>query len=134
MPTCPNPLIFRSFRVRKLWEASAERYEISKGKLLESVSETDYVNSFTVSPEDIDIIYSGDKELINKTFADELVNGYADEIYSAEWVYMHTPDNYLNDGIHFQKAINRLEKIGDFPFTAEAKAEPEEQAKLVRKT
>ncbi len=83
MLRCPNPLIFRSFRVRKSWEASAERFEISKGKLLEAVSETDYVNSFTVSPEDIDIIYSGDKELINKTFADELVNGYADKIYSA---------------------------------------------------
>ena len=90
-------MIFRSFRVRKSWEASAERFEISKGKLLEAVSETDYVNSFTVSPEDIDIIYSGDKELINKTFADELVNGYADKIYSASGSICTPPTRRSSD-------------------------------------
>lgn len=98
----------------------AERFEISREKLLEAVSETDYVNNFTVSPEDINIIYSGDKELINKTFADEYALANGDEIYSAEWVYMHTPDDYLNEGIPFQKAIDCLEKMKELPFTEEA--------------
>ncbi len=98
----------------------AERFDISKEKLLEAISETDYTEGWIVSPSDVEIIYSGDKELINKTFVNEYALLHGENVYSAEWVYMHGPDDYLNEGIPFDKAINCLAKMEELPFTEEA--------------
>lgn len=95
------------------------RFDIPKEKLLEAAENADFPEE-CISPEDIEIIYSEDTELINKTFADEYVLINGDKIYSAEWVYAQTPDDYLDEGIPFEKAINCLEKMKELPFTEEA--------------
>jgi len=122
----------------------AKRFDIPKEKLIEAVEGADYESGWTVSPEDIEIIYSGDKELINKTFANEyaLVNG--ENVYSAEWIYMHNPEDYLNEGLSFDEVKERLTKMEELPFTEEAldalrekkaylEAAPENESGTVRK-
>lgn len=98
------------------------RFDIPKEKLIEAVESTDLSEEWIVSPADIEIIYSEDTELINKTFASEyaLVNG--GEVYSAEWIYMHTPEDYRNEGLPFDRVYECLDKMEELRFTEEALA------------
>lgn len=98
------------------------RFDIPKEKLIEAVESTDLSEEWIVSPADIEIIYSEDTELTNKTFVSEyaLING--GEVYSAEWVYMHSPEDYRNEGLPFDKVYECLDKMEELRFTEEALA------------
>lgn len=98
-----------------------QRFDISKEKLIEAVEKADSEPGWIVSPEDIEIIYSGDKELINKTFAGEYALAHGEKVYSAEWIYMHTIEGYLNEGLSLEEVAERLTKMEKLPFTEEAR-------------
>ena len=100
----------------------AERFDIPKEKLLEAVEGSEYEEGWIVSPEDIEIIYSGDNELINKTFVSEYALAHGEKVYSAEWIYMHTIEGYLNEGLSLDEVTERLTKMEELPFTEEAKS------------
>lgn len=98
----------------------AQRFDIPKEKLIEAVENGVFYSDWIVSPEDIEIIYSGDKELINKTFVSEYALAHGEKVYSAEWIYMHTIEGYLNEGLSLDEVTERLTKMEELPFTEEA--------------
>lgn len=71
--------------------------------------------------EDLDIIYSGDIELITKTFASEASIVVGDRIYSPEWVYTHSPEEYEAAGITKKDILSKVEWYSRIMFTDEAR-------------
>lgn len=98
-----------------------EYFNIPKEKLVEAVSNADFPEGWIISLSDIDIIYSGDDDLINKTFVNEYALLYNGKIYTPEWLYEHSVSDYLNEGLPIDEIKAYLTKMGDFPFTEEAK-------------
>lgn len=70
---------------------------------------------------DLDIIYSGDMELITKSFASELSIVVGDRIYSPEWVYTHSPEDYKAAGITKEDILSKVEQYSRIIFTDEAR-------------
>ena len=80
-----------------------------------------YLNNNLITYEHLDIIFSGDVELITKTFATDLSIVVGDRIYSPEWVYMHSPDEYKAAGITAEDILSRVELYSGIYFTDEAR-------------
>ena len=95
-------------------------FDISKEQLL-SVTAEDNDPSWTITREDVDVIYSGDMELINKTFINEYSVLHNNKIYTPEWFYEHTTAEYTEAGFSDDEVSYVMEKMKDLPFTAEAK-------------
>lgn len=71
--------------------------------------------------EDLDIIYSGDIELITKTYASEYSIVVGDKIYSPEWVYTHSAEDYKAVGITAEDILSRVDSYSRILFTDEAR-------------
>ncbi|MCH5200340.1 MAG: hypothetical protein J1F60_05205 [Oscillospiraceae bacterium] len=95
-------------------------FDISKEQLLSVIAE-DNDPSWTITREDVDVIYSGDMELINKTFINEYSVLHNNKIYTPEWFYEHTTAEYIELGFTDDEVSYVMEKMKDLPFTAEAK-------------
>lgn len=98
-----------------------EKFNIPKEKLLDAVSSGTYLEGWTLTDSDIDIIYSGDDELIKKTFVNEYALLYKGKIYTPEWLYEHSATDYINEGLPLDDVTAYLKKMDDFPFTEEAR-------------
>lgn len=70
---------------------------------------------------DLDIIYSGDIELVTKTYASEYSIVVGDKIYSPEWVYTHSIEDYKAAGITAEDILSRVDWYSDILFTDEAR-------------
>lgn len=70
---------------------------------------------------DLDIIYSGDIELITKTYASEYSIVVGDKIYSPEWVYTHSAEDYKTAGITAEDILSRVDSYSRILFTDEAR-------------
>lgn len=70
---------------------------------------------------DLDIIYSGDIELITKTYASEYSIVVGDKIYSPEWVYTHSAEDYKAAGITAEDILSRVDSYSRILFTDEAR-------------
>ena len=108
-------------------------FDIPKEKLKEAVSSTNLPEGWIISPSDVDVIYSGDDYLINQTFVNEYALFYNGKIYSAEWLYEHSPTDYINEGLPLNEVTVCLEKMEDFSLTEEAIAALEAKAKMLEK-
>ena len=95
-------------------------FDISKEQLLSVIAE-DNDPSWTITREDVDVIYSGDMELINKTFINEYSVLHNNKIYTPEWFYEHTASEYIKAGFSDDEISYVVEKMKDLPFTDEAK-------------
>lgn len=71
--------------------------------------------------EDLDIIYSGDIELITKTYASEYSIVVGDKIYSPEWVYTHSAEDYKAAGITAEDILSKVDSYSHILFTDEAR-------------
>ena len=95
-------------------------FDISKDQLLSVIAE-DNDPSWTITREDVDVIYSGDMELINRTFINEYSVLHNNKIYTPEWLYEHTTAEYIEAGLSNDEVSYVMEKMKDLPFIAEAK-------------
>ena len=100
--------------------AFVTEFDISKEQLLSVIAE-DNDPSWTITREDVDVIYSGDMELINKTFINEYSVLHNNKIYTPEWFYEHTTSEYIEAGFSDDEVLYVMEKMKNLPFTAEAK-------------
>lgn len=80
-----------------------------------------YLKGNYITYEHLDIIFSGDIELITKTFASDLSIAVGDRIYSPEWLYMHSPDEYSAAGITPEDILSRVDLYRYILFTDEAR-------------
>lgn len=74
-----------------------------------------------ITYEHLDIIFSGDIELITKSFASEYSIAVGDRIYSPQWLYTHSPDEYRAAGITAEDILSRVGAYRYFHFTDEAR-------------
>lgn len=73
---------------------------------LESYINSEY-ESVRITQEQFDIIFSGDIELITKTFASEYSIVIGENIYSPEWVYTHSKSDYAAVGLSMDEIIQK---------------------------
>ena len=95
-------------------------FDITKEQLLSVIAE-DNDPAWTITREDVDVIYSGDMELINRTFISEYAVLHNNKIYTPEWFYEHTSAEYIEAGFSDDEVSYVMEKMENLPFTAEAK-------------
>lgn len=106
-------------------------FDIPKEKLMDAVSGANFPEGWIISPSDVEVIYSGDDELIKQTFVNEYALLYDGEIYSAAWLYEHSAADYLNEGLPLDEVAACLKKMEDFSFTEEARAALEAKSKML---
>jgi len=97
-------------------------FNIPKETLVETVTkEGFYIEDFTISAKDVDIIYSNDDYLIKSYFVNNFSLFYNGEIYTPEWFYTHTSDDYVKENLPPDEVLAAFEKFKDIPFTDEAR-------------
>lgn len=85
-----------------------------------TVAEGQYNDEWTLTSDDVDIIYSGDAKLINSTYKNEYALIHNEDIYSPEWLYTHSTAAYEAHGLTVDEVQSCFQKMKDFPFTEEA--------------
>lgn len=80
-----------------------------------------YLNDGMITYADLDVIFSDDVALITRTFASDFSIAVGDRIYSPEWLYMHSPDEYSAAGITAEDILSRVDLYRYILFTDEAR-------------
>ncbi len=80
-----------------------------------------YIDDNYITYEHLDIIFSGDVELITKTFASELSIPVGDRIYTPHWLYTHSIEDYKAAGITAEDILSRVGSYRYILFTDEAR-------------
>lgn len=109
-----------------------EYFNIPKEKLAKAVAEADFPEGWIITPSDVEVIYSCDENLIKETFVNEYALLYNGKIYSSEWLYEHSTEDYLKEGLTLEEITAYLLKMQDFPFTEEARAALSAKTELAR--
>lgn len=97
-----------------------EHFDISKEELIKAVSDSDYPDGWIIDISDIEVIYSGNDDLIQQTFVNEYALLYNGVIYTPEWLYTHSLDDYAKEGLPIESVNACMEKMRELPFTDEA--------------
>lgn len=79
-----------------------------------------YLDNNLISREQLNIIYSGDKELITKTFASEYSIVIGENIYCPNWIYTHNTDDYAVAGITSDVIAEKASAYSNFYLTEDA--------------
>lgn len=79
-----------------------------------------YLSNNLISYEQLNIIYSGDKELITKTFATEYSIVIGENIYCPNWIYTHNADDYAVAGISSDVVAEKASTYSNFNLTEDA--------------
>lgn len=74
-----------------------------------------------ITYEHLDVIFSGDIALITKTFANDLSIAVGDRIYTPEWLYTHSIEEYKAAGITAEDILSRVDSYRYILFTDEAR-------------
>lgn len=107
-----------------------EHFDITKEELTKAVSETEYPDGWIIGASDIEVIYSGDDDLIAQTFVNEyalLQNGV---IYTPEWLYNHSLEDYAREELSAEAVSACMSKMSELPFTEEAQKAIAEKSAL----
>ena len=80
-----------------------------------------YLNDNLITYADLDVIFSGAVELITKTFASEFSIAVGDRIYTPEWLYTHSIEEYKAAGITAEDILSRVDSYRYILFTDEAR-------------
>lgn len=97
-----------------------EHFDISKEELIKAVSDSDYPDGWIINISDIEVIYSGNDDLIQQTFVNEYALLHNGIIYTPEWLYTHSLDDYAKEGLPIESVNACMEKMRELPFTDEA--------------
>lgn len=97
-----------------------EHFDISKEELIKAVSDSDYPDGWIINISDIEVIYSGNDDLIKQTFVNEYALLHNGIIYTPEWLYTHSLDDYAKEGLSIESVNACMEKMSELPFTHEA--------------
>lgn len=73
------------------------------------------------SDEEIDLILSGDNEAIAEHFVSEMAIRKGSNIYSLHWIYNHSIEDYIANGISAEEIKEKLPLFEQFSLTDEAK-------------
>lgn len=103
-------------------------FNISEEQLLSVIAE-DNDPAWTITREDVDVIYSGNPKLINRTFMNEYSVLHGDKIYTPQWMYEHTAAEYAEEGLTNYDVTTMMIKMKRLPFTDEAMGAMEEKYK-----
>ncbi len=107
-----------------------EHFDITKEELTKAVSESEYPDGWIIDASDIEVIFSGDDDLIAQTFVNEyalLQNGV---IYTPEWLYNHSLEDYAREGLSAEAVSDCMSKMSALPFTEEAQKAIAEKSTL----
>ncbi len=107
-----------------------EHFDITKEELTKAVSESEYPDGWIIDASDIEVIFSGDDDLIAQTFVNEyalLQNGV---IYTPEWLYNHSLEDYAREGLSAEDVSACMSKMSALPFTEEAQKAIAEKSTL----
>lgn len=81
----------------------------------------EYRDEEHLTDSEIEVLFSGDEALINKTFKNEYSLLQDGKVYSLDWLYSHSIKDYRENGISLEDAAKCLGKIKeDFPVTPQA--------------
>lgn len=94
-------------------------FDISEEQLLSVIAE-DNDPAWTIIREDVDVIYSGNPELINRTFMNKYSILHDDKIYTPQWMYEHTAAEYTEAGLSNYEVTSIMVKMKKLPFKDEA--------------
>lgn len=92
-------------------------FKIPKEELIKAISDSKFPEGWIINISDIDIIYSGNVELINKTFVNEYALLYDNKIYTPEWLYNNSIADYIKEGLPANEVKACLNRMKVFPFT-----------------
>lgn len=91
-----------------------------------AVALASYINSeyesVRITQEQFDIIFSGDIELITKTFASEYSIVIGENIYSPEWIYTHSKSDYATVGISVEDILQKAPMYARLNLSEAARA------------
>jgi hypothetical protein len=95
------------------------RYAINKRNEL-YLAEDDYFrrDELLYSDADIEVLFSGDRERIAAYFASDLAIVVGENVFSPQWLYYHTIDDYATAGIT-PEAVQKLLPLYEETFTGE---------------
>lgn len=93
-----------------------EKFNIPKEKLAEAISDVNSPDDWIITLSDIDIIYSGDDQLIKQTFVNEYALLYNGKIYTPDWFYEHSESDCINEGLPAEEVRAYLTKTEALPF------------------
>ena len=98
------------------------RYAINKRNEL-YLAEDDYFrrDELLYSDADIEVLFSGDRERIAAYFASDLAIVVGENVFSPQWLYYHTIDDYATAGIT-PEAVQNILPLYEETFTGEAAA------------
>lgn len=88
---------------------------------LEDYIDSEY-ESVRITQDQFNILFSGDIELITKTFASEYSIVHDDNIYSPEWIYTHSQSDYEAAGINAEDLAEKVPMYANLNLTEAARA------------
>ncbi len=98
-------------------ELIRRRNEIYRG----NEGEMTYLDKFLYSGADIEVLLSDDRERIAAYFASDLAIVVGENVFSPQWLYYHTIDDYATAGIT-PEAVQNILPLYEETFTGEAAA------------
>lgn len=98
------------------------RFDITAEKAEEALSyylATDD-EQISISANEIELLLSGDLERVSDYFSNEYTISVGDRVYTENWVYSHSSDDYANAGIKKEDLLEKIRLYGDFHLTEQA--------------
>jgi hypothetical protein len=80
----------------------------------------DAINYNLITDEDLDVIFTYDEAKVNEHFASDYSIFYNGKLYSPQWIYTHSTEDYKTEGIPAELIRAKSEKYNLIPFTEEA--------------
>lgn len=89
---------------------------------LQGLMQADYLpEDLAITEEDLTVLFSGDKTAISKHFASEYSIVIEENIYSPQWMYYHTEEDYQSAGITPEMILQKVELYSAIPLSVNAR-------------
>ncbi len=88
------------------------------------ISKNDFIKyniGWSYSKEEVEAMFSQDQKLVNKVFVNLGALLHNNEIYTANWLAVHTYEDYKREGITEEILAEYLERIGEAPLKEQHK-------------
>lgn len=97
-------------------------FDVSNAEMVEALSYylTTDNEQLRITADEFELLATRDKLYITEAFASEYSIYKSGRIYTPEWLYEHTAEDYKKAGITSQDIINRKDLYDDFSFTQDA--------------
>ncbi len=89
---------------------------------LQGLMQADYLpEGLAITEEDLTVLFSGDKTAISEHFASDYSIVIEENIYSPQWMYYHTEEDYQSAGITPEMILQKVEFYSAIPLSANAR-------------